>query len=115
MPARLCYNTIMELITRTRETIAVAITEFARVNELQLHPGQDPLTYADLVITKGGGCPCVPGRDHCPCQEALEDIAQINRCRCGLFVNGAYIEEYNRLVADRDRGRRWKRRLKNSF
>ena len=105
----------MELITGTRETIAAEIMEFARVNELQLHPGQDPLKHADLVIRKGGVCPCVPGRDHCPCREALNDIAEIDRCRCGLFVNGAYIDEYNRLVAERDRGRRWKQRPKGSF
>ena len=87
----------MELITRTRESIAAEIMEFARVNGLQLHPGQTALKWADLVIRKGGVCPCVPGRDHCPCQEALNDIAEIDRCRCGLFVNGPYIEEYNRL------------------
>ena len=94
---KLWYNTTMDPITRTRETIVAEIMEFARVNELQLHPGQDPLKHADLVIRKGGVCPCVPGRDHCPCQEALNDIAEIDRCQCGLFVNGAYVEEYSRL------------------
>jgi hypothetical protein len=97
-----------------RETIAAEILEFARVNKLQLHPGQDPLKWADLVIKKDGGCPCVPVRYHCPCPQALEDISQLNRCRCGLFVNGDYINEYNRLLAERSSGRRWKQKRKHT-
>jgi len=89
-----------------REEIAEAIVKFAQDNNLQIHPGQDPLKWADLVIKKGG-CPCVPGRNHCPCEFALEDIKEINRCRCGIFVNGAYIEEYNRLLAERKSRRKW--------
>jgi len=89
-----------------REEIAEAIIKFARDNDLEIHPGQDPLKWADLVIKKAG-CPCVPGRNHCPCEFALEDIKEINRCRCGIFVNGAYIEEYNRLLAERKSRRKW--------
>lgn len=94
-----------------REEIAEAITKFAQDNNLELHPGQEPLKWADLVM-KHGGCPCVPGRNHCPCEFVLEDLKELNRCRCGLFVNGAYIEEYNRLLAERKSGRKWTRRLK---
>ena len=97
-----------------QELIAARISEVARVNGLQIHPGQDAVKWAALVIRKGGCCPCVPGRDHCPCEEFLVDIAQINRCRCGLFVNQAYIEEYNRLLAERHSRRSWKRRPKAS-
>jgi len=96
-----------------REQIAEDIIRFARDNNLEIHPGQDPLKWADLVIKKGG-CPCVPGRNHCPCEFVLEDIKDINRCRCGLFVNGAYIEEYNRLQAEWKSRRKWTRRLKVS-
>jgi len=84
-----------------QELIVARILEVARVNGLQIHPGQDAFKWAALVIRKGGCCPCVPGRDHCPCEEALSDIVQINRCHCGLFVNEAYLEEYNRLLAER--------------
>ena len=96
-----------------REQIAEAITKFAQDNNLEIHPGQEPLKWADLVIKKGG-CPCVPGRNHCPCEFVLEDLKEINRCRCGLFVNGTYIEEYNRLLAERKSRRKWTRRLKAS-
>lgn len=84
-----------------QELIAARISEVARANGLQLHPGRDAFKWAALVTTNGGGCPCVPGRDHCPCEEFLGDIADINRCRCGLFVNKAYLEEYNSLLAER--------------
>ncbi len=81
-----------------REQIAEDIIKFARDNNLKLHPGPDPLKWADLVI-KHQGCPCVPGRNYCPCEFALEDIRELGRCRCGLFANDAYIDEYNRLRA----------------
>lgn len=96
-----------------REEIAEAIIKFAQDNNLQIHPGQEPLKWADLVIEKGG-CPCVPGRNHCPCEFVLEDMKDINRCRCGLFVNGAYIEEYTRLQNERESGKRWTRKPKAS-
>lgn len=98
----------METITQ-KENIAADIIKFAQDNELQIHPGQDPETWAELVIKKGG-CPCVPGRPECPCEFALEDIKELNRCRCGLFVNGAYLEDYARLKAERKQGKRWKRK-----
>lgn len=95
------------------ETIAADIVKFAQDNNLKIHPGQEPLKWADLVI-KNNGCPCVPGRNHCPCEFALEDIKKINRCRCGLFVNDAYLEEYNRLLAEWKSRKRWVPKLKAS-
>ena len=79
-----------------REQIAESIIKFAERNKLQIHPGQDPYKWADLVLKKGG-CPCVPSRKHCPCAFAMEDIKELGRCRCGLFTNDAYIENYNSL------------------
>jgi hypothetical protein len=84
-----------------RQTIAEDIVKFAQDNNLKIHPGQEPLKFAGLVLKKGGACPCVPGRDACPCQFVLDDIKELGRCRCGLFCNDAYIEEYNRLLAER--------------
>lgn len=83
-----------------RETIRNDIDRFAKDNELLIHPGQESLKWADLVIKKGG-CPCVPGRKHCPCEFALEDIKELGRCRCGLFCNDAYLMRYNTLNAQR--------------
>jgi hypothetical protein len=97
-----------------RETIAERIIKFAQDNNLKIHPGQEPLKWADLVIKKGG-CPCVPSRkDGCPCKFVLEDVKKLNRCRCGLFVNGAYIEEYNRLTAQLKGRKKWTRKPKAS-
>lgn len=83
------------------KTIAADIVKFAQDNNLKIHPGQEPLKWGDLVLRKGGACPCVPGRNHCPCEFVLSDIRELGRCRCGLFVNDTYIEEYNRLLAER--------------
>ena len=98
-----------------RGALANTIVEFAQANGLQLHPGQEALKWADLVLKKGGGCPCVPGRPRCPCEESLQDMAEINRCRCGLFCNDAYIKEYDRLTAaQKGRGKKWNRRPETS-
>jgi len=81
-----------------RSEIVKRIRAFALKHRLHIHPGQDPLSWADLVIKKGG-CPCVPGRKICPCPEALTDIRALGRCRCGLFCNDRYLSEYRRLAA----------------
>ena len=96
-----------------RDRIASNILKFTEQNKLHIHPGQDPYEWADLVIRKGG-CPCVPGRSECPCDFVLEDLKELNRCRCGLFVNGAYLEEYNRLQAQLKEKKRWNRKPKAS-
>lgn len=92
-----------------RETIAENIVKFAKDNNLKIHPGQEPLKWADLVIRRGGHCPCVPGRDHCICDFVQEDIRELGRCRCGLFCNSAYIDEFNRLTAQLKGKRKWTR------
>ena len=83
---------------KRREEIAEDIIRFARENRLKIHPGQEPLKFAELVI-KHEGCPCVPKRNHCPCEFVLEDMKKLGRCRCGLFCNGAYLRVYNNLNA----------------
>jgi hypothetical protein len=93
-----------------REAIAGNIVKFAQDNKLKIHPGQEPLKWADLLIKRGGHCPCVRDRDHCPCDFVLEDIKELGRCRCGLFCNDAYIEEYNRLVVEPKLAKKWKRK-----
>lgn len=96
-----------------RETIAASIVKFTQDNGLQIHPGQEPLKWADLVL-KNGGCPCVPTRKQCPCEFVLEDIKERGRCRCGLFVNAAYLREYYTLTAQRKSRKRWTRKPKAS-
>ena len=97
-----------------RETIAERIIKFAQDNNLKIHPGQEPLKWADLLIKRGGHCPCVPGRDHCPCDFVLEDIKELGRCRCGLFCNDAYLSDYNTLNDERKSKKRWKQKPKVS-
>lgn len=84
---------------RTREQIAKSIIKYAELNKLQIHPGQDPYKWADLVINKGG-CPCVPSRHSCPCAFVKEDIKEFGRCRCGLFTDDGYLENYNGLKGE---------------
>ena len=97
-----------------RETIAERIIKFAQDNNLKIHPGQEPLKWGDLLIKRGGHCPCVRDRDHCPCEFVLEDIKESNCCRCGLFVNDAYIKVYNGLTAQLKGRKKWTRKQKAS-
>ena len=98
-----------------RETIAEGIIKFAQDNKLKIHPGQEPLKWADLLIKRGGHCPCCKDRDHCPCEFVLEDIKELGRCRCGLFCNDAYIREYNSLISQQKGRKKWTRKPKVSF
>jgi len=84
--------------------IAQAIRKFLEENKVCLHPGRTPEEWAVLVI-KNEGCPCVPGRNKCPCDEALDDIEQLNHCRCYLFCNEAYLKIYDEVVVKRRRAR----------
>lgn len=83
-------------MNRTKEQIASSIVKFAEVNHFHIHPGQDPYAWADLVIAKDG-CPCVPTRKSCPCAFAKGDIEEMGRCRCGLFTNDSYLDNFNSL------------------
>jgi len=89
----MCYNKDMD---RSREQIAEGIIKYAGKNSLHIHPGQDPYAWAELVLEKGG-CPCVTGRNSCPCAFVKEDIKELGRCRCGLFTDDSYLDTYNSL------------------
>jgi ferredoxin-thioredoxin reductase catalytic subunit len=81
-----------------RDEIVSNILEFAEVNKLHILPGHDVTKWVNAVI-KENGCPCVPSRKgDCPCEYALDDIKQNHCCRCHLFVDDVYLEEYNRLT-----------------
>ncbi len=97
-----------------REAIAENIIKFAQDNKLRIHPGQDPLKWGDLLIQRGGHCPCVPGRNHCPCEFVLEDIKELGRCRCGLFCNDAFVKLYDDLNAKRKSRKKWTRKPKGN-
>ncbi|MBA7593447.1 hypothetical protein ES703_00367 [subsurface metagenome] len=84
---------------QTKEQIAKSIVKFADQNKLHIHPGQDPNDWATQVLL-AGGCPCVPGRTSCPCAFVKEDIEKFGRCRCGLFTDDNYLENYNSLKGE---------------
>jgi len=93
------YFLIEQSLIELKESIAENIAKFAEANDLQIHPGQESLKWAELVV-KHGGCPCVRVRKgFCPCRFVFEDIKEIGRCRCGLFCDEAYLEEYHRLTS----------------
>jgi ferredoxin-thioredoxin reductase catalytic subunit len=82
------------------DRIANNILEFAERHKLLIHPGRDIKEWAELVI-KEGSCPCVSSRKSCPCEQVLQDIEEEDCCRCRLFINDAYLELYNQLMARR--------------
>ena len=90
---------------RTREQIAKSIIKYAELNKLQIHPGRDPHAWAEQVLI-AGGCPCVPGRPSCPCAFVKEDMKEFGRCRCGLFANDNYLENYNSLKGETKKKKR---------
>lgn len=78
--------------------VAENIKQFLKDHEgITIHPGRTSEKWSELVV-KEGGCPCVPGRNRCPCDEALEDIKRLNHCRCYLFVNDEYLKIYEEVV-----------------
>ncbi len=77
--------------------VAVDIREFAEKNNLKLLTPNTPESWSKLVI-KHQGCVCVPARKKCPCEFVLDDVKEQNSCKCHLFVNDAYLLEYNDLV-----------------
>jgi hypothetical protein len=75
-----------------------AITKFLKEHPaLKLHPGKTVESFAALV-TSSGGCPCVPDRPRCPCDEVLDDIDELNHCRCYMFVNSKYLAQYDEVM-----------------
>lgn len=88
-------------MTMNENSVAQAIEQFLKEHEgISLHPGRTPENHAQQVIKKGG-CPCVPGRPKCPCDEAEEDIRQLDHCRCYLFVNEAYRKIYDQIIGSK--------------
>ena len=41
---------------------------------------------ANLVLRRGGYCPCRFVKEKCPCRWRVEELKKYGRCRCGLFV-----------------------------
>ena len=81
----------------SKNEIIKGIVKFKYEHGFLFHPGKTPDKWADLVI-KSQGCPCVPGRPQCPCQEAADEVKNLGHCRCYLFCNESYMELWTRVV-----------------
>lgn len=46
-----------------------------------------------LKVEKKGGCPCVPGRSFCPCNESKSEIESNGICKCNFFMTPQYYLE----------------------
>ncbi len=59
------------------------LIEFARDNHFIV----TPVGYGYSVerFSKFGCCPCAPERKGCPCEEALNEIILLGKCKCQLF------------------------------
>ena len=60
------------------------ILDFARDNNLVIHPGGGYEYYIKNFF-EVGRCPCAKERLNCPCIEAVEECKIDGRCKCGLF------------------------------
>ena len=60
------------------------ILDFARDNNLVIHPGGGFEYYIKLFY-KSGHCPCDKDRPDCPCPESVEEAKGKGHCKCCLF------------------------------
>lgn len=60
------------------------ILDFARDNNLVIHPGGGYEYYINIFY-KCGHCPCAKERLHCPCPESIEEVRKDGWCKCHLF------------------------------
>lgn len=75
---------------KSRDFIAICAE-----HSLIINPYSSFYLLAELVISKGGKCPCVPDRLYCPCDKYLDDIKLEGRCKCGYFMS---FEHYKYLL-----------------
>ena len=63
---------------------AKAMVLFAKKNEFIFNPhlGYD---YFLKNYVKYGECSCAPERKFCPCPEALKEVNELGKCKCGLY------------------------------
>ena len=65
---------------------------------LKYHPrGIDSLIIR--IVEIGGRCPCAKERQHCPCDESIEECKRRGMCKCRLFVNSKAIFFKDHLIS----------------
>lgn len=60
------------------------ILDFARDNNLVIHPGVGYDYYANNFF-EAGHCPCDDKRPNCPCPESIKEVKEDGWCKCRLF------------------------------
>ncbi len=60
------------------------ILDFARDNNLVIHPGGG-FEYYVKIFYESGHCPCDKTRPDCPCPEAVNEVREKGHCKCCLF------------------------------
>ena len=72
---------------RTIDEIKQDLIRWKKAHNLFIHPAHTIDSFARLVEKRGGGCPCVPSRDFCPCEESLIEIKTQGWCGCHFFYS----------------------------
>ena len=60
------------------------ILDFARNNNLVIHPGGGYEYYVESFF-QFECCACDPNRKNCPCPEAVAEVAKLGWCKCRLY------------------------------
>lgn len=60
------------------------LCDFARDNSFVVHPGRGYDYYVDSFFMFNA-CPCDVKRLSCPCEQAVEEVAEKGYCLCRLF------------------------------
>ncbi len=61
-----------------------AVLDFARDNNLVIHPGVGFDYYINLFF-EAGCCPCDKTRKACPCPESVAEVKENGWCKCRLY------------------------------
>ena len=60
------------------------LLDFARDNNLVIHPGRGYDYYIDSYFMFNA-CPCDTSRLSCPCPESVKECKEMGHCKCKLF------------------------------
>ncbi len=68
----------------TKHEQVMAIVKYAQEHKLLINPGSG-YSYALDKLRKFYRCPCDVTREHCPCDQSLEEVKTLGHCKCHLF------------------------------
>jgi len=74
-------------MSRDKKQVWNSIILFAKTNNFTINPLLGMEYFAKNYI-KYGECACAPERKHCPCPEAIQEVNEKGKCKCGLYFKG---------------------------